>query len=136
MERVYEAVVYEIFNNNLGEEELEEGGNVEEEVKGASGLLRGLESHPEFSINPVFFATCAPLFINATVVIVYRYYREIMMILQKEDEKLTDKKWRFQVFYIQVILTLVMNMVLSMVVAAVRSKGPKLSQDQLSTLGT
>ena len=33
------------------------------------------QGHPEFSINPVFFATCAPLFINATVVIVYRYYR-------------------------------------------------------------
>ena len=147
--QVYEAVVYEIFNNNLGEED--EGGNVEEEVKGASGLLRGLESnlkvilslkivscgflnfykvqiagtkvsfniytrtltrpedwkvignqhqkiflsleivqhfvetfalnpqqgHPEFSINPVFFATCAPLFINASVVIVYRYYRSL-----------------------------------------------------------
>ena len=41
--QVYEAVVYEIFNNNLGEED--EGGNVEEEVKGASGLLRGLESN-------------------------------------------------------------------------------------------
>ena len=133
----------------MGEED--EGGNVEEEVKGASGLLRGLESnwksfyplklsilaffykvqiagtkvsfniytrtltrpedwkvignqhqkiflsleivqhfvetfalnpqqgHPEFSINPVFFATCAPLFINASVVIVYRYYRSISL---------------------------------------------------------
>ena len=61
---------------------------------------------------------------------------------------MTDKKWRFQVFYIQVIpflfwmkslislvagffkviLTLLMNMVLSLVVAVVRSSGPKLSQ--------
>ena len=35
------------------------------------------QGHPEFSINPVFFATCAPLFINASVVIIYRYYRYI-----------------------------------------------------------
>ena len=34
-----------------------------------------LQGHQEFSINPVFFATCAPLFINASVVIIYRYYR-------------------------------------------------------------
>ena len=31
--------------------------------------------HPEFSINPIYFATCAPLFINAVVIIIYRYYR-------------------------------------------------------------
>ena len=39
-----------------------------------------LKGHPEFSINPVFFATCAPLFINASVVIVYRYYRSLPKI--------------------------------------------------------
>ena len=40
---MYEAVVYEIFSNSFGEEE--EANNGEEEVKGASGLLRGLESN-------------------------------------------------------------------------------------------
>ena len=46
--QVYEAVVYEIFNNNFGESE-EEVGNIDDEVKGASGLLRGLESKLEIS---------------------------------------------------------------------------------------
>ena len=41
--QIYEAVVFEIFNNNFGESE-EEVDNIDEEVKGASGLLRGLES--------------------------------------------------------------------------------------------
>ena len=41
--QVYEAVVYEIFSNNIGEEE--DAVDSEEEVKGASGLLRGLESN-------------------------------------------------------------------------------------------
>ena len=31
--------------------------------------------HPEFSVNPIYVATCAPLFINAAVILVYRYYR-------------------------------------------------------------
>ena len=42
-----------------------------------SPLFLHPKGHPEFSINPVFFATCAPLFINASVVIVYRYYRSL-----------------------------------------------------------
>ena len=102
-EQVYKDVLNDIFNNNFGDEDT----SGEEEEKGTSSLLRGLESakmiihylshffaqrmgsylysvniihpqgHPEFSINPVFFATCAPLFINASVVIIYRYYRYI-----------------------------------------------------------
>ena len=40
--QIYDAVVYEIFNNNFGEEE---EANSDEEAKGASGLLRGLESN-------------------------------------------------------------------------------------------
>ena len=40
--QIYDAVVYEIFNNNFGEEE---EANSDEEVKGAPGLLRGLESN-------------------------------------------------------------------------------------------
>ena len=106
-EQVYKDVLNEIFNNNFGDEDT----SGDEEEKGASSLLRGLESakiiihhlshffaqrmgsylysvniihpqgHPEFSINPVFFATCAPLFINASVVIIYRYYRYIYIYL-------------------------------------------------------
>ena len=105
-EQVYKDVLNEIFNNNFGDEDT----SSDEEGKGASSLLRGLESakriihhlshffaqrmgsylysvnifhpqgHPEFSINPVFFATCAPLFINASVVIIYRYYRYIFYL--------------------------------------------------------
>ena len=45
----------------------------------ATFTLNPQQGHPEFSINPVFFATCAPLFINASVVIVYRYYRSISL---------------------------------------------------------
>ena len=40
--QIYDAVVYEIFNNNFGDEE---EANSDEEAKGASGLLRGLESN-------------------------------------------------------------------------------------------
>merc|ERR1712047_110121 len=80
MEKVYDTVVYEFFTYNFGDDDIAS----DEESKGTSELLRGLESHQEFSINPVFFATCAPLFINASVVIIYRYYREIMMALQKQ----------------------------------------------------
>ena len=43
--QIYDAVVYEIFNNNFGEEE---EANSDEEVKEASGLLRGLESNKKY----------------------------------------------------------------------------------------